>query len=117
MFCLLRSVLLLNDSDGIDLLTNTEIFQGLETMGYVNVGTFVFRNNKFSKQCKFLLHTILHCLSSKHISWDQFGSKEAMALICLSTGQTFNWPKAIFEAIVRNVNAGTKKFLMYPRFL
>ena len=86
-------------------------------MGYENDGTFVFRKNKFSKQWKFLIHTILHCLSSKHSSWDQFGSKEAMALICLSKGQIFNWSKAIFEAMVRNVTPCSKKFLMYPRFL
>ena len=39
---LLRSSLQLNDSNGIDLLTNTEIFDGLTIMGYENDGTFCF---------------------------------------------------------------------------
>ncbi|GJW22508.1 putative ribonuclease H-like domain-containing protein [Tanacetum coccineum] len=48
--------------------------------------------------------------------WDQFGSKLATALICQSTGRTFNFSKMIFEAMVANVTS-QKKFLMYPKFL
>ncbi|GJR31279.1 hypothetical protein Tco_1107511 [Tanacetum coccineum] len=48
--------------------------------------------------------------------WDQFGSKLATALICLSTGRTYNFSKMIFEAMMANVTS-QKKFLMYPKFL
>ncbi|GJY75779.1 hypothetical protein Tco_0480895 [Tanacetum coccineum] len=63
-----------------------------------------------------MVHHILHCISSKSRGWDQFGSKLATALICLSTGRTYNFSKMIFEAMVANVTS-YKKFLMYPRFL
>nr|GFB27740.1 hypothetical protein [Tanacetum cinerariifolium] len=41
-------------------------------------------------------------------------SAMASALICLSTGQWFNFSKYIFESLVRNVDS-TSKFYMYPR--
>nr|GEU99488.1 uncharacterized mitochondrial protein AtMg00810-like [Tanacetum cinerariifolium] len=40
----------------------------------------------------------------------------ASALICLSSGQRFNFSKYIFESLVRNVDS-TSKFYMYPRFI
>nr|GEW27675.1 hypothetical protein [Tanacetum cinerariifolium] len=41
----------------------------------------------FSTQCKFFIHTILHSLSAKRTSWNEFSSAMASALICLSSGQ------------------------------
>ncbi|GKC55713.1 hypothetical protein Tco_1083311, partial [Tanacetum coccineum] len=73
-------------------------------------------HNKFSPQWRFLVHTILHCLSTKSGSWDQFGSSLAVALICLSDGRKFNWSSYIFKGMVSNIG-NAKKFLMYPRFL
>nr|GEV96067.1 copia protein [Tanacetum cinerariifolium] len=72
--------------------------------------------NKFSPQWRFLVHTILHCLSTKSGSWDQFGSPLAVALICLSDGRQFNWSNYIFKGMVSNIG-NAKRFLMYPRFL
>ncbi|GKF30442.1 hypothetical protein Tco_0100240, partial [Tanacetum coccineum] len=40
----------------------------------------------------------------------------SVALICLSTGRTYNFSKMIFEAMVANVTS-QKKFLIYPIFL
>nr|GEZ83848.1 hypothetical protein [Tanacetum cinerariifolium] len=68
----------------------------------------------FSSQWKFFIHTLLHTLSSKRTSWNEFSSAMASAWICLSTGQWFNFSKYIFESLVRNVNS-TSKFYMYPR--
>ncbi|GJY96571.1 putative ribonuclease H-like domain-containing protein [Tanacetum coccineum] len=62
------------------------------------------------------VHTILHCLSTKSGSWDQFGSLIVVALICLSDGRRFNWSSYIFKGVVSNIG-NAKKFLMYPRFL
>ncbi|GKA92015.1 hypothetical protein Tco_0813940 [Tanacetum coccineum] len=56
-------------------------------------------SNKFSPQWRFLVHTILHCLSSKSGSWDQFGSPIAVALICLSDRRKFNWSSYIFKGM------------------
>nr|GFA26786.1 glutamic acid-rich protein-like [Tanacetum cinerariifolium] len=68
----------------------------------------------FSTQWKFFIHTILHSLSAKRTSWNEFSSAMASALICLSSGQRFNFSKYIFESLVRNVDS-TSKFYMYPR--
>ncbi|GKA04648.1 hypothetical protein Tco_0683768 [Tanacetum coccineum] len=70
----------------------------------------------FSPQWKFLIHTILQCLSSKTTTWNEFSSTMTSAIICLATNQKFNFSKYIFESMVKNLdNAG--KFLMYPRFI
>nr|GFC78277.1 synaptobrevin, longin-like domain protein [Tanacetum cinerariifolium] len=45
---------------------------------------------------------------------NEFSSAMASALICLSSGQRFNFSKYIFESLVRNVDS-TSKFYMYPR--
>ncbi|GJS08001.1 hypothetical protein Tco_0364797 [Tanacetum coccineum] len=64
------------------------------------IGKLTFYKNKFSPQWRFLVHTILHCLSSKSGSWDQFGSSLAVALICLSDGRKFNWSSYIFKGML-----------------
>ncbi|GKA39564.1 hypothetical protein Tco_0732115 [Tanacetum coccineum] len=70
----------------------------------------------FTPQWRFLVHHLLHCISSKSGGWDQFGSNIATALICLSTGRVYNFSKLIFDGMVANLKSKTK-FLMYPRFL
>nr|GFC94840.1 hypothetical protein [Tanacetum cinerariifolium] len=40
----------------------------------------------------------------------------ASAIICLSTGQKFNFSKYIFDSLIRNVDSSSK-FYMYPRFI
>ncbi|GJS68506.1 hypothetical protein Tco_0683071, partial [Tanacetum coccineum] len=86
----IRRDLLFNDVDGIDSL--------------------------FSPQWKYLIHTLIHCLSSKSTSWDQFPTNIASALICLATDRKFNFSKMIFEGMIRNLDA-KKQFLMYLRFV
>ncbi|GJV14661.1 hypothetical protein Tco_1359984 [Tanacetum coccineum] len=68
----------------------------------------------FSPQWKFLIHTILQCLSAKTTAWNEFSSTMASAIICLATNQKFNFSKYIFESMVRNVENMAGKFLMYP---
>ncbi|GJV16846.1 hypothetical protein Tco_1362169 [Tanacetum coccineum] len=55
-----------------------------------------------------LVHTILHCLSTKSGSWDQFGSSLVVALICLSDGRKFNWSSYIFKGMVSNIGNAKK---------
>nr|GEZ83744.1 glutamic acid-rich protein-like [Tanacetum cinerariifolium] len=84
-------------------------------MGYEKPSTkLTFYKAFFSTQWKFFIHTILHSLSAKRTSWNEFSSAMASALICLSSGQRFNFSKYIFESLVRNVDS-TSKFYMYPR--
>nr|GEU41193.1 reverse transcriptase domain-containing protein [Tanacetum cinerariifolium] len=106
----------LADDGGIANLPIAEIYSGMDNLGYVTEGKLTFFKNKFSPQWRFLVHTILHCLSTKSGSWDQFGSLIVVALICLSNGRRFNWSSYIFKGMVSNIG-NAKKFFMYPRFL
>ncbi|GJR84506.1 putative ribonuclease H-like domain-containing protein [Tanacetum coccineum] len=71
----------------------------------------------FSPQWKFLIHTILHSLTLKSTSWNEFSTNIASAVICLATNQKFNFSKLIFDGMLRNLDNTKKKFLMYPMFL
>nr|GFA85321.1 hypothetical protein [Tanacetum cinerariifolium] len=112
-----REILQLNDAEGVICLSNEEIFAGLAQMGYEKPSTkLTFYKAFFSTQWKFFIHTILHSLSTKRTSWNEFSFAIASALICLSSGQRFNFLKYIFESLVRNVDSSSK-FYMYPRFI
>ncbi|GJY69657.1 hypothetical protein Tco_0472639 [Tanacetum coccineum] len=113
----IRRHLKLEDSDGINNLPTTKIFEQLALMGYVsNSDKLTFQKGHFSPQWRFLIHTILHCLSSKKTAWEQFSSNIATAIICLATNRTFNFSKMIFDGMVKNLES-KHKFLMYPRFI
>nr|GEW42216.1 reverse transcriptase domain-containing protein [Tanacetum cinerariifolium] len=86
-------------------------------MGYEKPSTkLTFYKAFFSAQWKFLIHTLLQCMSAKRTSWNEFSSSMASAVICLSTGRKFIFFKYIFDSLVRNVDSSSK-FYMYPRFL
>nr|GEW92769.1 hypothetical protein [Tanacetum cinerariifolium] len=54
-------------------LPNEEIFAGLARMGYENPSTkLTFYKAFFSTQWKFFIHAILHSLSAKRTSWNEF---------------------------------------------
>ncbi|GJS55486.1 hypothetical protein Tco_0628848 [Tanacetum coccineum] len=86
-----RSKLQLADAAGISNLPDAKIYDGLATLGYVSKGKLTFWKKNFTPQWKFLIHTILHCLSPKSGGWDQFGSPSATALICLSSNRGYAW--------------------------
>nr|GEV57135.1 putative ribonuclease H-like domain-containing protein [Tanacetum cinerariifolium] len=113
----IREVLHLDDAEGVDCLPNEEIFTELDRIGFEKPSTkLTFYKAFFSSQWKFLIHTILQCMSAKRTSWNEFSSSMASAVICLSTGRKFNFSKYIFYSLVRNVDS-TTKFYMYPHFL
>nr|GEW55672.1 hypothetical protein [Tanacetum cinerariifolium] len=113
----IRDVLRLDDAKGVDCLPNEEIFAELARMGYEKPSTkLTFYKAFFSSQWKFLIHTILQLISAKRTSWNEFSSAMASTVICLSTGQKFNFSKYIFESLVRNVDSSFK-FYIYPRFI
>nr|GEV76685.1 hypothetical protein [Tanacetum cinerariifolium] len=112
-----REILQLNNAEGVICLPNDEIFAGLARMRYEKPSTkLTFYKAFFLTQWKFFIHTILHSLSAKRTSWNEFSSAMASALICLSSGQRFNFSKYIFESLVCNVDSSSK-FYMYPRFI
>ncbi|GJU15989.1 ribonuclease H-like domain-containing protein [Tanacetum coccineum] len=112
-----RSDLQLEDAEGTECLPNATIFEQLTLMGYENLTQkLTFYKAFFSPQWKFLIHTILQCLSAKTTAWNEFSSTMASAVICLATNQKFNFSKYIFDNMVKNLEGGVK-FLMYPRFV
>ncbi|GKC98722.1 hypothetical protein Tco_1168997 [Tanacetum coccineum] len=112
-----RRDLQLEDAKGVDCLPNSTIFEQLTLMGYEKISQkLTFYKAFFSPQWKFLIHTILQCLSSKTTAWNEFSSTMESAIICLATNQKFNFSKYIFKSMVKNLdNAGN--FLMYSRFI
>ncbi|GKD47692.1 hypothetical protein Tco_1276668 [Tanacetum coccineum] len=97
--------------------TTKVIWDMLQDIGYEGSLTLLpFSKPLFSPQWKYLVHTLLHCLSSKSSSWDQFGTNIASALVGLATNQKFNFSKLIFDGMLRNLK-DSKPFLMYPRFI
>nr|GEV80808.1 putative ribonuclease H-like domain-containing protein [Tanacetum cinerariifolium] len=93
----IRSALQLDDLNAIDTMTNEKIFAKLRDIGYTTEGKLTFFKNKFSPQWKFLIHTLIHCLSPKSGSWNQLASHIAIALIYLSTGRKYNFSNMIFN--------------------
>nr|GEV05769.1 hypothetical protein [Tanacetum cinerariifolium] len=90
----IRDALRLDDAEGIKCLPNEEIFTELARMGYENPSTkLTFYKAFFSRQWKFLIHTILQCMSAKRTSWNEFSSSMASAVICLSICRKFNFSK------------------------
>ncbi|GJZ55571.1 putative ribonuclease H-like domain-containing protein [Tanacetum coccineum] len=113
-----RRSLRLADAEGIDCFSNSTIFENLALMGYEKISEkLTFYKAFFSPQWKFLIHTILQCLSPKTTAWNEFSSTMASAIICLATNQKFNFSKLIFDSMVRNLDNLSGKFLMYPREL
>ncbi|GJZ63242.1 hypothetical protein Tco_0619663 [Tanacetum coccineum] len=89
------------DEDGTDCLPTTTIFENLKLMGYENLSDkLTFFKSYFSHQWKFLVHTILQCLSPKKTAWNEFSSNIASAIICLATNQKFNFSKMVFDGKV-----------------
>nr|GFC11773.1 hypothetical protein [Tanacetum cinerariifolium] len=112
-----REILQLNDAECVICLPNEEIFPGLARMGYEKPSTkLTFYKAFFSTQWKFFIHTILHSLSAKRTSWNEFSSAMASAVICLYSGQRFNFSNYIFKSLVHNVDSSSK-FYMYPWFI
>nr|GEV34148.1 hypothetical protein [Tanacetum cinerariifolium] len=109
--------LYLDDAESVDCFPNEEIFAEWARMGYEKPFTkLTFYKAFFSAQWKFLIHTILECMSAKRTARNELSSSMALAVICLATGRKFNFSKYIFDSLVRNVDSSSK-FYMYPRFL
>nr|GEY71375.1 synaptobrevin, longin-like domain protein [Tanacetum cinerariifolium] len=109
----IRRDLGLDDADGVECLPNEEIFTELARMGYEKPPLkLTFYKAFFSAQWKFLIHTLVQCVSAKRITWIEFSCSMASAVICLATFRKFNLSKYIFDSMVRNVDSPSK-FLMY----
>ncbi|GJS95427.1 hypothetical protein Tco_0802395 [Tanacetum coccineum] len=73
-----RRDLHLEDAKGVDCLPIATIFEQLTLMGYEKLlQKLTFFKAFFSLQRKFLIHTILQCLSVKTTPWNEFSSTMA----------------------------------------
>nr|GEU32627.1 hypothetical protein [Tanacetum cinerariifolium] len=112
-----RQTLRLDDDDSVNCLPNEEIFAELARMGHEKPSTkLTFYKAFFSAQWKFLIYTILQCMSAKRTAWNEFSSSMASDVTCLATGRKFIFSKSIFDSLVRNVDSPSK-FYIYLRFL
>ncbi|GKE25743.1 hypothetical protein Tco_1441127 [Tanacetum coccineum] len=111
-----RHDLQLNDEEGTNCLPHATIFEELTRIGYEKLSQkLTFYKAFFSPQWKFLIRTILQCLSAKTTVWNEFSSTMASAIICLAINQKFNFSKYIFESMVKNLENVSGKFLMKPK--
>ncbi|GJR35563.1 hypothetical protein Tco_1211247 [Tanacetum coccineum] len=93
----IRADLLFDDENGVDCFPKQVIWDTLRDIGYE-------------------VHVLLHCLSPKSTSWEQFGTNIASALVGLATNQKFNFSLMILTGMLGHISNGTP-FLMYPRFV
>nr|GFB63835.1 hypothetical protein [Tanacetum cinerariifolium] len=95
----IRRNLKLKDEAGISSLPDVELFKNLTLMGYNILPNqkFSFQKGQFSHQWKFLIHTIMQCLSPKSTGFNEFSSNIATALVCLATNRDYNFSKMIFD--------------------
>ncbi|GJR34540.1 hypothetical protein Tco_1210224 [Tanacetum coccineum] len=113
----IRADLLFDDADGVDCFPKQVIWDSLRDIGYEgNLAQLTFSKPLFSPQWKYLVHVLLHCLSPKSTSWEQFGTNIASALVGLATNQKFNFSLMIMNGMLGHISNGTP-FLMYPRFI
>ncbi|KAI3715122.1 hypothetical protein L6452_22091 [Arctium lappa] len=113
----IRISLRLDDASGITSIPNDELFSSLTRIRYGGpLGVFKFSKAKFSPQWRFLVHTLMHCISKKTTGWSEFSSPIAYALVCLATARKYNFSKMIFSDLVSNMG-NKKSFFMYPRFV
>nr|GEV45561.1 ribonuclease H-like domain-containing protein [Tanacetum cinerariifolium] len=82
----IRQTLRLDDADGVECLPNEEIFTELARMGYEKPPPkMTFYKAFFSTQWKFLIHTLVQCISAKRTAWNEFSCPMASAVICFAT--------------------------------
>nr|GEX62611.1 hypothetical protein [Tanacetum cinerariifolium] len=76
----------LDDVDGMECLPNEEIFTELARMGYEKPPPkLTFYKDFLFAQWKFLIHTLVQCISAKRTVWNKFSCLMASAVICLTT--------------------------------
>ncbi|GJR69658.1 retrovirus-related pol polyprotein from transposon TNT 1-94 [Tanacetum coccineum] len=110
----IRADLLFDDADGVDCFPKQVIWDSLRDIGYEgNLAQLTFSKPLFSPQWKYLVHVLLHCLSAKSTSWEEFGTNIASALVGLATNQKFNFSLMIMNGMlghIANVTLPSKVF-------
>ncbi|GJV82790.1 hypothetical protein Tco_1522688 [Tanacetum coccineum] len=97
-----RRAIQLKDAEGTECLPNVTIFEQLTLMGYENLTQkLTFYKAFFSPQWKFVIYTILQCLSAKTTAWNEFSSTMASAISILpqTKNLTFPTPEELGEGL------------------
>nr|GEZ12142.1 uncharacterized mitochondrial protein AtMg00810-like [Tanacetum cinerariifolium] len=112
----IRRNLKINDEACISSLPDAKLYENLQLIGYNILPNqkFTFQKGQFSHQWKYLIHTIMQCLSPKSTGFNELSSNIATAVVYLATNRVYNFSKMIFDGMVRNLNNKVFKFLMYP---
>nr|GFA54073.1 hypothetical protein [Tanacetum cinerariifolium] len=78
----IRRNLKLRDKAGISSLSDAKLFENLTLLGYNILPNqkFSFQKGQFSDQWKFLIHTIMQCLSPKSTGFNEFSNNIATAM-------------------------------------
>ncbi|GKC30460.1 hypothetical protein Tco_1037754 [Tanacetum coccineum] len=112
----IRADLLFDDADGVDCFPKQVIWDSLRDIGYEgNLAQLTFSKPLFSPQWKYLVHVLLHCLSPKSTSWEQFGTNIASALVGLATNQKFNFSLMIMNGMLGHIANGLHLDSIYVR--
>nr|GFA22394.1 hypothetical protein [Tanacetum cinerariifolium] len=99
---IIRQDLRLDDVDGVECFPTEEIFTELARMGYEKPPPkLTFYKAFFFAHWKFLIHTLVQCVSSKRTIWNEFSCSMASVVIYLATGRTFNFSKYVFDSMGR----------------
>ncbi|PWA71938.1 hypothetical protein CTI12_AA267660 [Artemisia annua] len=114
---IIRDTLLFDDEDAPKVLVKADLFAGLQTLGYERKNNGLkFQKGLLCSHYKFLVHTLLHCLSSKTSGWNEFSAPIASAMVCLCNGNPFNFSNLILEGMLKSLREGGT-YLLYPRFI
>nr|GEZ74676.1 hypothetical protein [Tanacetum cinerariifolium] len=82
---IIRRDLHFDDVDGVECFPNADIFEELARIGYEKPPLkLTFYKAFFSAQWKFLIHTLVQCLSAKRTAWNEFSCSMASTVICLA---------------------------------
>ncbi|GKB46034.1 hypothetical protein Tco_0896787 [Tanacetum coccineum] len=113
----IRADLLFDDTEnGVDCFPKQVIWDVLRDIGYEgNLAQLTFSKPLFSPQWKYLVHVLLHCLSPKSTSWEQFGTNIASALVGLATNQKFNFSLMILTGMLGHISDGTMIHMLAER--
>nr|GEW60835.1 synaptobrevin, longin-like domain protein [Tanacetum cinerariifolium] len=101
------------EASHLSSLPDAELFVNLTLMGY-NISPnqkFTFQKGQFSHQWKYLIYTIMQCLSAKNTRFNEFSSNISTALVCLATSRVYNFSKMIFDGM--GEGSGTPTELYY----
>nr|GFB25411.1 hypothetical protein [Tanacetum cinerariifolium] len=108
----------LDNVDGVECLPTEKIFAEFPRMGYEKPPLkLTFYKAFFSAQWKFLIHTLVQCMSAKRTVWNEFSYSMASAVICLATGRKFNFSKYIFDSMAKNMDSPSKLLMIGKGFL